>query len=108
MRYQSTSWHLTLNDHWLILFLAFSLCCCPASAEENVAGNWTRSQIDSWVYLIEELEISELHLRFSQELKRHDFLIQNVTVIPMEGKRKLPAHSVAISEGLISAVRADH
>ncbi len=79
---------------------------CPVIAQDHPATKWTPTQIEHWHYLIEELDISELHNRFSQEHKRSDISIQNVSVIPMDREIVLEEQTVFIKEEHIEAIRA--
>ncbi len=89
---------------WFCLFIAcLSFTAWP---QDNIAENWSAGQLDSWHYLIEELEIQELHQRFSQQHQPASFALQHVTLIPMTRELSIPDQTVIVSGGRITAIGA--
>lgn len=70
----------------------------------NIAAGWTASQHDAWQFLLEELEIQELHQHLSAAHRPGDLAIRDVTVIPMAEPGARSHQTVVVAGGKITAL----
>ncbi|GJL94201.1 MAG: hypothetical protein DHS20C05_06060 [Hyphococcus sp.] len=94
--------------------IAFGVAACardagetePATSanETNITAEWSEAEVDGWLYLIEELEIQELHAALSAEHRPENYVVENVNVITMTSDQPLLNQSVFVADGRVTSI----